>query len=53
MPLRLNMVLAKILRSNRAGRHRIAGEEPEGPDWPEGPAPETPAAPAEVTESAG
>jgi len=46
--LTFNMVLAKILRSNRAGRHRIAGGEPEdteGPDWPEGPAPETPEAP--------
>ncbi|WP_370965712.1 ParA family protein [Amycolatopsis sp. cg9] len=51
--LTFNMVLAKILRSNRAGRHRVAGEEPEGPDWPEGPAPETPEAPAEVSESAG
>ncbi|MEV4056874.1 ParA family protein [Amycolatopsis sp. NPDC049688] len=51
--LTFNMVLAKILRSNRAGRHRIAGEDPEGPDWPEGPAPETPEAPAEVSESAG
>jgi cellulose biosynthesis protein BcsQ len=51
--LTFNMVLAKILRSNRAGRHRIAGEEPEGPDWPEGPAPETPEAPAEVSESTG
>ncbi|MEU0535189.1 ParA family protein [Amycolatopsis tolypomycina] len=54
--LTFNMVLAKILRSNRAGRHRIAGEDAEGPDWPEGPAPETPEAPdtpAEVSESAG
>ncbi|MEA5363680.1 ParA family protein [Amycolatopsis sp., V23-08] len=51
--LTFNMVLAKILRSNRAGRHRVQGEEPEGPDWPEGPAPETEAAPAEVSESAG
>ncbi|WP_326943029.1 MULTISPECIES: ParA family protein [unclassified Amycolatopsis] len=51
--LTFNMVLAKILRSNRAGRHRVHGEEPEGPDWPEGPAPETEAAPAEVSESAG
>jgi cellulose biosynthesis protein BcsQ len=51
--LTFNMVLAKILRSNRAGRHRVHGEEPEGPDWPEGPAPETPAAPAEVAEPAG
>ncbi|MFG1641620.1 ParA family protein [Amycolatopsis sp. NPDC049252] len=51
--LTFNMVLAKVLRSNRAGRHRVHGEEPEGPDWPEGPAPETPAAPAEVSETAG
>jgi cellulose biosynthesis protein BcsQ len=62
--LTFNMVLAKILRSNRAGRHRIAGEPEEqddrdtqeGPDWPDGPAPETPQAPdepAEVSENAG
>jgi cellulose biosynthesis protein BcsQ len=52
--LTFNMVLAKILRSNRAGRHRIQGDDaPEGPDWPEGPAPETPEAPAEVSENAG
>ncbi|EHR50416.1 ATPase involved in chromosome partitioning [Saccharomonospora marina XMU15] len=29
--LTFNMVLAKILRSNRAGRHRLAAEEPEVP----------------------
>ena len=49
--LTFNMVLAKILRSSRAGRHRIQGEDET--DWPEGPAPETPQAPAEVTEKSG
>ncbi|TWE22185.1 cellulose biosynthesis protein BcsQ [Prauserella muralis] len=34
--LTFNMVLAKILRSSRAGRHRLDGDEPETPQAPQG-----------------
>ncbi|MGW4485566.1 ParA family protein [Amycolatopsis sp. NPDC004368] len=44
--LTFNMVLAKILRSNRAGRHRVRGDE--DPETPE-----TTVEPAEVPETAG
>ncbi|QRP48747.1 ParA family protein [Amycolatopsis sp. FDAARGOS 1241] len=49
--LTFNMVLAKILRSNRAGRHRVRGEEEDLPETTAG----TPAivADAEVSENAG
>ncbi|WP_024874637.1 ParA family protein [Saccharomonospora piscinae] len=42
--LTFNMVLAKILRSGRAGRHRLGTEEPASPDPvpPRGPAPRRP-----------
>lgn len=38
--LTFNMVLAKILRSNRAGRHRVRGEEPDEPETTDEAAPE-------------
>ncbi|MFI5612873.1 ParA family protein [Amycolatopsis sp. NPDC051903] len=47
--LTFNMVLAKILRSNRAGRHRVHGDEEDGPETTAADA----AADAEVSENAG
>ncbi|WP_433470385.1 ParA family protein [Saccharomonospora azurea] len=43
--LTFNMVLAKILRSDRAGRHRLDGEEPEPTPPPAGPPPPAPPGP--------
>ncbi|WP_326837201.1 ParA family protein [Amycolatopsis rhabdoformis] len=44
--LTFNMVLAKILRSGRAGRHRVHGEEDEAPET-------TAESPAAVSDTAG